>query len=135
MVFSIVSDVAERLSGFGPIHSASEFVRKVADQIIGDSQFQNSLPGQRDVEAMLRLLDHVGFEALEITRAGPQEKPGGRKALAVAPYSVQTWRVGEVTDVARPASIVVGEKQHSFVIVDKGPSCEMNRRHRVEFTQ
>src|SRR5437588_2874606 len=77
MVFSIVSGVAERLSGFGPIHSASEFVRKVADQIIGDSQFQNSLPGQRDVKAMLRLLVSGVLCSRNLVNDAPQPSPGG----------------------------------------------------------
>src|SRR5207248_5802348 len=49
----------------------------------GNHSVQNILDGMIAVGRiekgrLLRLFDHVGFEALEITRAGPQEKPGGR---------------------------------------------------------
>src|ERR1700722_17114077 len=83
----------------------------------------------------LKLLDHMVFEGLNVEGSLPQHEPCGRKTFGVAPYRVQVWRIGEVINVARPASIVVSEKDYMLAAVYQDPSRRVDCRNRVELTK
>src|SRR5277367_2258018 len=83
----------------------------------------------------LKFLDDVSLELLDKSRTLPEHEARGRKALGVAPHGIQMRRIGKVVDIARPTTVVVGEKQHVPIVVYKTPAREVNRRNGVEMAQ
>jgi hypothetical protein len=76
------------------------------------------------------------LEGFKVASSFPHEESGRRISFGVSPDQIHApGRIGELTQIARPAPIEITQKQQSPTIVEQNPPRKMNRGNVTQLAQ